>query len=422
MSVRYNAEMQKFVAYDDETGEQLGAFETEDEARAAASAPVYQAQKEQQPEQPADVSAYGAGVASVASDEAAVIGRTDAPQPENPAPDVSGILPRVSVDEDYQGTGYHKFVARSEAGRFIGAFDSREEAEEASRQATWAEQNPGGQGEQGPPRSVDTSQVVNSPIATAVADRVEDNDADRAAAVGENTANVRAAQRAFEDADELSLEARGQQQEGLAMNRELYDLLLNFDPEAYAQQQSSEATARALSIARGAGGGAGARQFALQQAIESAPAAQAEAAQAAQSLEAQRRGQALKASEQYGSLITATRGQDQARAEALGTLGLEVASAIFGAQAFDMQLDSAETEMLGNVYLALERLNQGWAGLDEQEREARAREALAQQGLEQQWDMFLKSRELTAKDVLGGIFGLFGSGLEAGGRIVAARQ
>lgn len=447
MSVRFNQGVGMWVAYDDETGANLGYFSSQEEARAAEGSGQGQNADTVSSEEFAD--------ASQADSPLAAVGIPDDPGGREAVYDAQGnqtgwkefqgpngeTLYRDPYVRDEQGnrktlrggpaSSSNPYVVQDWYAEEYGA-DAGLTTRPSEYQTVPIERGPDGhprvdaQGAADEAVARDREQrgggggTTEGPIAEAVGDSVARNEDERTRDVADVTRRIDDAKAAFYEADQLSQEARQDQRAGLAMNQELYDLLLDFDPEAYAQKHASEATASALSLARGAGGGAGARQFAVNQAIETAPQAQADAARLAQAEQAQRRGQALQASEQFGSLATGTRAQDQARADAVGNLGLAVADGVARVNGIDWQLDSAETEMLGNVYLALERANIDWASLDETERHARAMEILAKQGLDQEFRLFQEGRQVSGRDILGGIFQLGGGLISAGGAIGAA--
>src|SRR6185295_19026936 len=99
--------------------------------------------------------------------------------------------------------------------------------------------------------------------------------------------------------------------------------------------------------------------------------------------------------------------------------GLEVAQGISQALGRDMTLTSDEAKFLSQAKLALENLKLDWSQLSEQERAARAQEALQKAGLEQQWKQFKQSQEVGFLDVVGA---LTGTARSAVGTYAAGKQ
>lgn len=209
--------------------------------------------------------------------------------------------------------------------------------------------------------------------------------------------------------------AREQQDRALGMQENIYDKLLNYDPEAAADAASKRAMNSALVMARSQGGGAGARQAAQFQALQQMPAIQSSAAQQAVDTQARNTQLAAQAAAGFAQTAQGQRGQDITQAQAQVDTGLGVANGIANALGRDMQLTSEEAQFLGKMQAELEKLNLDWASLDENQRAAMAQEALRKAGLEQDWAMFKKSQDVGFLDVLGAITGTARAGVETYG-------
>jgi hypothetical protein len=206
-------------------------------------------------------------------------------------------------------------------------------------------------------------------------------------------------------------QARQAQERAIGLQQNIYDKLMSYDPRAEANAASQRATARAMTMARSGGGGAAARQAAQFQALQQSPAIQAEAAAQANA-QAQRNTQlAAGAASSIADIAQGTRGQDIDQAQAVVNTGLNVANGIANAVGRDLQLTSDEAKFLGQMQIALERLNVDWASLDETQRANIANEALRAEGLEQEWKMFQKSQEIGVLDVLGAVTGTARAGV-----------
>lgn len=200
-------------------------------------------------------------------------------------------------------------------------------------------------------------------------------------------------------------QAREQQQQALGMQQAIYDKLLSYNPQAEANAASKRAMSRQLAIARSAPGGAASRQAAQFQALQSAPAIQAEAAETANA-QAQRNTQlAAQAAAGFAQTAAGTRSQDIQQAQNEVDTGLSVANGIAQAVGRDIELSSQEARFLGQAQLALEGIDVDWAQLDEQQRSSMADEAFRKAGLEQQWKMFKEEQKVDALDVIGALTG-----------------
>jgi hypothetical protein len=206
-------------------------------------------------------------------------------------------------------------------------------------------------------------------------------------------------------------QARKAQQQGMDMQKAIYDKLMAFDPNAAAQSGAQRSMNDAMVMARSAGGGAAARQNAQFQAMQALPGMQAEAADKAVG-QAQRNTQlAAQAAGEYAQIAGGTRSQDLQQAQAQVDMGLNVANGISNAIGRDMQLTSEEAKFLGQMQIALEGLNVDWARLDEAQRAALVEEELRRKGLEQDWKMFKESQKVGVLDVVGAITGTARAGV-----------
>lgn len=214
----------------------------------------------------------------------------------------------------------------------------------------------------------------------------------------------------------LADQSRRTQQEAVDLNRQLFDKANSYDPKAAASRFSEESLASALAIARSAPG-AQSRESALFNALESLPALQAEGQRQANAEGRTQQGVALQAAGQLGQQATATRSADEQRTETFASLGLDVAQNISNAVGHDLDLDQRDREFLGEVALAVARLNLDTEHMTIDQQEAELNRALAYEGLDQEWRIFKQSGKITDRDILGGIFSLGGaaiSGLASG--------
>lgn len=198
---------------------------------------------------------------------------------------------------------------------------------------------------------------------------------------------------------------RTQQNQALGMQKDIYDKLMSYDPQAEAAAQAKRSTAQSLAVAKSGPGGAASHQAAQFQALQQMPAAQAEAANAANAQSARNTQLAAEAASGYATTAGATRSQDIQQASTEANLGLQVGNSIATAVGRDIQLTSDEAEFMGNASLALSKLDLDWAHLDEQQRASAVDEELRKQGLEQQWKQFKESQKVGALDILGAITG-----------------
>jgi hypothetical protein len=200
-------------------------------------------------------------------------------------------------------------------------------------------------------------------------------------------------------------QARKLQDEAAGMQRDIYDKLQSYDPNAAADAAAKRATSQTLAMARSAPGGAGARQAAMFQAIQQTPAIQSQAATDAAGQQRQNTALAAQAAGQFADVAGGTRAQDLQQAQAETNTGLEVAQGISQALGRNMGIDSDEAKFLAQAKLALENLRLDWAGLSEQERASKAQEALQAAGLEAQWKMFKEKQKVGFLDVVGALTG-----------------
>jgi hypothetical protein len=214
-------------------------------------------------------------------------------------------------------------------------------------------------------------------------------------------------------------QARATQNEALGMQRDIYNKLAAYDPNAAADANAKRATSQTLAVARSAPGGAGARQAAMFQAIQQAPAIQSAAANDAVNQQRQNTQLMAQTAGQFADVAGGTRAQDLQQAQAETNTGLEVAQGISQALGRDMTLTSDEAKFLSQAKLALENLKLDWSQFSEQERAARAQEALRKAGLEQQWKQFKQSQEVGFLDVVGA---LTGTAKSAVGTYAAGKQ
>ncbi len=216
-------------------------------------------------------------------------------------------------------------------------------------------------------------------------------------------------------------QSREQQQFALSKQGELYEMLANFDPDAYAQRASDLAMKNQLAIARSSTGGAAAASEGMFQALEAAPGINAEAQREGQQQVLNRQQLAAQLTGQMGELATGTRQQDMGEANAKSEFGLRIADGMSQAMGLDWKLDSQESATLANVALALDAQNIDWARLDLDAQIAEANRILAEAGLDQQWRQFEASQNISKKDLYGGLLTILGAGITGGFQIAAAK-
>ncbi len=214
--------------------------------------------------------------------------------------------------------------------------------------------------------------------------------------------------------DTQNQESRDAEQNAAALNKQVYDKLAAYDPTQEAKTESDKALQNQMSIARSAGGGAAQKQAAMFQALQQAPQIQQQSAEDARTKREQLTRDALTASSQYGQVVSGTRGHDIQTQQSEGQLGVQLASGMTGVMQHAEDLTQNDMQFLGQARLALETEARGWAGLSEQEREAKVDEALKQAGLDQQWKEFKAGQKITGKDLFGALLTLGGEGIKAG--------
>jgi len=221
----------------------------------------------------------------------------------------------------------------------------------------------------------------------------------------------------------LSDEARGYQQEGLAQQRMLLEKLLGFDERQYAAQFGDEALARTIAAGR-QGTSAAEQQVGRFAAMEQAPALYAEGRRQASELANQRLAMAEQAATSFGELGTATRGQDETRAQFEAQLPLEIARSVSDLTQGKLKLNQEESKMFGDMWMDFAQLQSIYAGMSSQEQIAWWREESARRGQDKVLEGILrelKSRgEISDKDILNGLFQLGGGLLGLGGRLGAS--
>lgn len=255
-----------------------------------------------------------------------------------------------------------------------------------------------------PPKSQDVLAAGFSPIESDVAGRADQGERER----------TNALQGIIDRYENVGLDtsqsdqSRIAQQEAIRLNRQAFQKANSFDPAAAASRYSENALAASLAVARSSPGAAG-REEALFNALSSMPAAQSEGQrQANEEGQAQQRN-ALQAAQQLGQQATATRSLDESRAETKASIGLDVAKGIADFTGTDLQLDQRDREFLGEVALAVARLNLDTSKMTQDEAIAMAQQEIQRQGLAQEYQMFKEGRKISDRDILGGIFSLGGA-------------
>lgn len=223
------------------------------------------------------------------------------------------------------------------------------------------------------------------------------------------------------DGSEESKQSRDQQQQALSKQAELYNMLSQFDPDAYAQRASELALKNQLALAKSIPGGAAAGADGMFAALEAAPGINAEAQRDGQSQLLQRQQLAAQVTGQMGDLASTTRGQDVGEDQLKSEFGVRIADGVSQITGLDWQLDSGESKTLANIALALDQQNIDWARLDLDGQIAEADRILAEAGLAQQWRIFKAGTELSEKDLYGGLLTLLGTGMGGLFQIQAAK-
>lgn len=216
-------------------------------------------------------------------------------------------------------------------------------------------------------------------------------------------------------------QSRGWQQNALSMDQQLYDKLTSYDPEAEAKKASDQALQNQVALAKSGGGGAGARQASMFQALQQAPAIQQQAQDQALATQRSNLNQASIIASNYANTAGGTRGQDITQSQDVADVGLKVADGISNAVGRDMQLTSGEAQFLGQMQMAVESADQNWAQLSETERENAFNDIMKAKGLQQQWDEFQAGQKLTVKDVVGGIVSLGGEAVGGAFKLAASK-
>lgn len=257
-----------------------------------------------------------------------------------------------------------------------------------------------------PPKSQDVLAAGLSDVETGAAVRSDQGNTDR----------TNALQSIIDRYDDVGLDtglsdqSRIAQQEAIRLNRQLFQRATSFDKGAAADRYSENALASALAVARSSPGAAS-REEALFNAMQSMPAIQAEGQRQANEEGRAAERSALQAAQQLGQQATATRSQDEARAETQASIGLDVAKGIANFTGLDLQLDQQDREFLGEVALAVARLNLDTQRLTVEQQEAALNRELARRGMDQEYRMFKEGRKISDRDILGGIFSLGGAAI-----------
>lgn len=179
-------------------------------------------------------------------------------------------------------------------------------------------------------------------------------------------------------------QARQDQQEGLAMQRELFAELQAFDPGAFAENSANQALARATALARSGEGGVGARQIQEQQAQDRFGEFFQQGQQQAAGIQTQRQQLAGQAAAQFGQLATGTRAQDEARSSNEAQLGLQVASGLTDLMNVQFSLNQQEHQLLGDLATRFAGMDIDWARLDATEKQALMQQATQLSGYDTQ--------------------------------------
>lgn len=223
---------------------------------------------------------------------------------------------------------------------------------------------------------------------------------------------------------EMSDEARGYQQEGLQMQRDLLKRTLGFDPNNYARQYADRALAQSIAQGRSAGGGAAAQQAGMFAAMEQAPQLYAQGQREAQQLEAAKIGQAESAIKAFGELGTMTRNSDEQRQQFESNLQVSIGQLFNDAVGGKMALNEQESQRMTEVWMDFAQLQSVYDKMDSDEQLAAIDTMMADKGLNQQWEMFKENLkaggQISSKDLVGGFFQLGGGAIGAMGMVGAA--
>lgn len=221
----------------------------------------------------------------------------------------------------------------------------------------------------------------------------------------------------------LSDEARGYQQEGLAQQRMLLEKLFDFNEADYAAQFGDQTLSRMIAAGR-QGTSAAEQQAGRFAALEQAPAVYAEGRRQASELANQRLGMAQTAAKSFGELGTMTRGQDEQRAEFEAQLPLEIANNVAQLTQGKMNLNQAESQMFGEMWMDFAQLQSVYSGMSSAEQIAWWKEESTKRGQDRQFDAIMAQIKaggaVSDKDIVNGLFSLGGGLLGIAGRAGAA--
>jgi hypothetical protein len=214
-------------------------------------------------------------------------------------------------------------------------------------------------------------------------------------------------------------DARGYQQEGLQQQRMLLEKLFDFDENQYAAQFGDQTLSRMIAAGR-QGTSAAEQQAGRFAALEQAPAVYAEGRRQASELANQRLGMAQTASKSFGELGTMTRGQDETRAQFEAQLPLEIAKSVSELTQGKMNLNQAESQMFGEMWMDFAQLQSIYAGMSSQEQMAWWQQETARRGQDKVLDGVIRTLKangaVSDKDILNGLFQLGGGLIGLAGR------
>jgi hypothetical protein len=199
-------------------------------------------------------------------------------------------------------------------------------------------------------------------------------------------------------------EARRNRQQGLALQANLLDRILSFDPEQYQAQQYEKSLANQLSMSRGARGGAGSQQAALMQMLDESPQVYAEAARNADAMEQARLGQAAGVAGTYGELASTAFTQEAGYDIDRSKIGVSLVDIIARDTGTRMDIDQQQRQNLGNLALGLGNLDFKWTELSYQDQWQQWDDMTKRYGIDvnarTQIEIAAKEQEMTPWDYL----------------------
>lgn len=202
-------------------------------------------------------------------------------------------------------------------------------------------------------------------------------------------------------------ESRANQEDALAMQRQIFERALNFDPNAVAQDESDRTLKQLLIAGSSQRGGAGAQQAGRQAALQQAPSVFGEAQRNARQEGLARNAQALEAANAFGGQSTATRQQDEQRSAYESDLGARVTDSVAQLTGTKWNLDQQSTQSLGQIAVEYARLQATGMQMSTQELTAWWDQQTKRYGIDKNFTSSMKqiaaSEPTTFEQILGGV-------------------